>query len=67
MRKIILGLALITIACSLHLLDMQHLNAHEAALPTVHPGIDLAEAKKEFLSKIPQGPIADSSKIAEIK
>lgn len=67
MRKIILGLALITIACSMHLLNIQHLNAHEAGLPTVHPGINLAEAKKEFLSKIPQGPTVDSSKLAEIK
>lgn len=51
----------------MHLLGVQNINTHEAALPAVHPGVNLAEAKKEFLSKIPQGPVVDSSKVAEIK
>ena len=48
----------------MHLLNVQNLNTHEAALPAVHPGVNLAEAKKEFLSKIPQGPTVDASKAA---
>lgn len=67
MREIILGLALVTLACSMHLLGVPHPNVHETALPAEHARLSLAEARKEFLSKVPEGPTADKAKVEEIK